>query len=88
MRYAIVNPDKKVVNVIEAPEGWELDDDSLTLVPSDDAGPNDAYNGRTKKFTPEVRDAPGKSLQKKYDEAATAEDRTKVLAEALGIEPR
>ena len=82
MRYAIVD-NGKVVNVIEAPEGWS-DPGRRSLVQSDTASKGDDYDGVT--FTtpaPAPKEPTPEQLE--YAEASTDPDRIALIAKHLGL---
>lgn len=83
MRYAVVDKQGLVVNVIEAPEGWEVDDHRL--IETDVGGPDDHYDGRIREFTPVVTPDPGPSPQKRYKTATNVSARLAVIAKELGL---
>lgn len=82
MRYAVIDlKTRKVVNVIEAPEGWEVP--GCVLVSSDQGSEGDRWDGR--KFIRAPRPVKEPTLREQYEAAGTDRDRHNVVARALGL---
>lgn len=86
MRQAVIDRKTRIVlNVIEAPADWVVDD-GLRLVPSETAGPDDTYNTRTGAFTPVTPPPAEKTLHERYAKAGTQAEKLAVIAKHLNLE--
>ena len=82
MRYAVLNSNNQVKNVIEAEPGFKPGP-GLRLIRSDTAGPGDLYSNRT--FTTPDGPAPEPTTRERYLAANTDAERLAVLADHLGL---
>jgi len=82
MRFAVVDSNGLVVNVIEAPDDWEVE--GHTFVQTDVGGPGDTYDAQAEAFTP-VKVVSEPSAREQYEAAATPAERMAILAKELGL---
>ena len=81
MRFAVINTDNVVVNVIEAPEGWSLE--NYTLVESDTSSIGDNWDGEIL-IPPEIV-VPGPTLGEQYALLETDKEKIAFLAQHAGL---
>ena len=86
MRFALIDADGIVTNVIEALEGWTAVEAGETLVPSETASPGDTYTLGT--FTTPEPPPAQPTARETYDAATTDAERLEILATHLfGAQP-
>lgn len=83
-RYAIINEDNKVINVIELEQGADwMPPAHHQVVKSDVAGPGDTYqNGRFIQPAPKPIEP---TLREQYTAATTDKARQAIIAKKLGL---
>ncbi len=82
-RQALLDADGLVLNVIEAPDGWDGITPGQSLVPAQNASHGDTWNGST--FIKPRRPAVAPSLRDRYQAASTTAAKLAILAEAQGF---
>ena len=83
-RYAVVNADNQVVNVIELVDGADwTPPEGERLILSNDAGPGWTRTGRS--FTPPAIEESDPSFQERYAGASTTTAKLAIVAERLGL---
>ena len=82
MRYAVLNSNNEVKNVIEAEPDFKPGP-GLRLIRSDTAGPGDLYSNRA--FETPEGPPPDPTTRERYFAANTDAERVAILAEHLGL---
>jgi hypothetical protein len=81
MRYAVVNSDNVVVNVIEAPKDWQVE--GHRVIVSKSASSGDTYIDQ--KFATPAKPEPEPTMQDRYGAATTQAAKLAILAEHVGL---